>query len=92
MCIRDRAGDFLKVDLIAHPEKAKDIGLAYRIATEGMIEGWFTGKKLSNFFQNGKLPQWVDARTIINGHDKAQEIATLGRQFAEILEVSVQPS
>ncbi len=87
-----RAGDFLKVDLIAHPEKAKDIDLAYRIATEGMIEGWFTGKKLSNFFQNGKLPQWVDARTIINGHDKAQEIATLGRQFAEILEVSMQQS
>jgi hypothetical protein len=84
-----KAGDFLTVDLIAHPDKAKDINLAYRIATEGMIEGWFTGKKLNQFFKKGEVSNWIDARTIINRHDKAEEIANLGRKFYEILEVSV---
>lgn len=85
-----RAGDFLNVDLTAHPDKAKDSDLAYRIATEGMIKGWFTGAKLNKFFKDGASPKWVDARKIINGHDKAEEIAALGRQFDEVLEASLQ--
>ena len=84
-----RAGDFTKVNLIADPDKAKDTGLAYRIASEGMIEGWFTGKKLSMYFKDGELPDWENARKMINGLDKAERIADIARKFDEILVVSL---
>lgn len=85
-----RAGDFLAVDLLTHPERAKELGYAYRIASEGMIEGWFTGKKLSHFFKDGALPDWVNARKIINGLDKAERIAEIARKFDEILVVALK--
>ncbi len=84
-----KAGKFVGVDLIANPEKACNPDIAYRIATEGMLEGWFTGKKLSQYFTDGKLPQWEQARRIINGMDKASKIASIARQFDEILVVSL---
>ncbi len=84
-----KAGKFVGVDLINNPEKACNPDIAYRIATEGMIEGWFTGRKLSNYFADGKLPQWEQARRIINGMDKAAKIASIARQFDEILVVSL---
>ena len=84
-----KAGKFVGVDLIANPEKACDPDIAYRIATEGMLEGWFTGKKLSQYFADGKLPQWEQARRIINGMDKSSKIASIARQFDEILVVSL---
>lgn len=85
-----RAGQFTGTDLIADPDKAKDPVLAYRIAIQGMKEGWFTGRKLSQFFKDGALPDWANARTIINNHDKAQEIAMLGRRIDEILIFSLR--
>lgn len=84
-----RAGKFVGVDLVSNPEKACNPDIAYRIATEGMIEGWFTGKKLGDYFKDGKLPQWESARRIINGTDKAAKIASIARQFDEILVVSL---
>ena len=81
----DRAGKFFKVDLIGNPERAKDPELAYEIAMEGMTKGWFTGAKLAKFFKPGAPPNYEDARTIINGHDKAQTIADLARRFDELL-------
>ncbi len=87
-----RAGDYLKVDLVTSPEHAKDPDLAYRIATAGMSAGWFTGKTLGDFFVKAQMPHWLDARTIINGHDQADKIALLGRQFDDLLSISLLPS
>lgn len=84
-----KAGKFVGVDLINTPEKACNPDIAYRIATEGMIEGWFTGKKLDDYFKDGQLPKWETARRIINGTDKAAKIASIARQFDEILVVSL---
>jgi predicted chitinase len=81
----DRAGKFFKVDLIGNPDRAKEPELAYEIAMEGMTKGWFTGAKLAKFFKTGAPPNYEDARTIINGHDKAQTIADLARRFDELL-------
>lgn len=85
----ERAGKYLGIDLTSNPEKACNPDIAYRIAIEGMIEGWFTGKKLSNYFADGKIPQWDNARRIINGTDRAAKIASIARQFDEILVVSL---
>ncbi|MGH8080464.1 MAG: glycoside hydrolase family 19 protein [Lysobacter sp.] len=81
----DRAGKLLGVDLIGKPEDAKKPEVAYAIAMEGMKKGWFTGKKLDNYFKSGQLPNYEEARRIINGQDKAQTIADIARRFDELL-------
>ena len=37
-------------DLVEHPELALDSLIAARILFRGMAEGWFTGKKLGQYF------------------------------------------
>lgn len=46
----------------------------------GMIQGRFTGRKLSQFFTSTRS-DWIDARTIINGHDQAATVAGFGLHF-----------
>ncbi|MBS1644480.1 MAG: hypothetical protein JST36_05520 [Bacteroidetes bacterium] len=70
-----KAGKKLKVDLLHHPELALDLSNATKIMFYGMTEGWFTGKKLSQYF-NPTTSDWANARRIINGKDKAQLIAS----------------
>jgi putative chitinase len=72
-------------DLLAEPDRAKEPELAYQIAIQGMIDGWFTGKKLGQFIKDGQSPDFENARTIINGHDKASNIADIARRFSEVL-------
>jgi predicted chitinase len=62
------------------PELMLQSGPAATVMFGGMMGGWFTGKKLSDFLGNGKL-DFFNARTIINGHDRAQDIATYAGQF-----------
>ncbi len=81
----ERAGSKFGINLVAHPDRAKEPELAYQIAIQGMKEGWFTGRKLSQFFREGQAPDFEHARSIINGSDKAQTIADLARRFDEIL-------
>jgi putative chitinase len=80
-----KAKQLTGVDLIADPDRAKDSAVAYQIAIQGMKDGWFTGKKLSQFIKDGQSPNYEDARTIINGHDKAANIADIARRFNEVL-------
>jgi predicted chitinase len=80
----NKAKKLTGVDLIANPDKAKDPELAYNIAIQGMTDGWFTGKKLANYFA-GETADYVNARRIINRLDQADRIADIARRFSEIL-------
>lgn len=80
-----RAGGFLNADLIGDPDLAKKPSLAYRVAVQGMKEGWFTGKRLDQFIKDNLPPEYEKARAIINGSDKAQTIADMARRFDEVL-------
>lgn len=80
-----RAKALTGVNLLADPARAKEPELAYQIAIQGMTDGWFTGQKLSKFFKDGQPPDYENARTIINGHDKAANIADIARRFNEVL-------
>ena len=82
-----KAGDKLGVDLVTHPEKAMRPDIAARIMREGMVEGWFTGKKLADYLPGprGKLVQYTAARRIINGTDKAAPIAMAALRFEAAL-------
>lgn len=62
----DRAGRAIGVDLVGNPDLAMDRDIASRIMNIGMIEGWFTSKKLSDYF-NDKVSDPFNARSIING-------------------------
>lgn len=78
-----RAGEKLGIDLLNHPELALDPKNAVKILFDGMIEGWFTGKKLSDFIDNKVESDIEDereyegGRRIINGTDKAKQIAAI---------------
>lgn len=72
--------DLLGVDLIADPNLALDPKIAAQIMFEGMLRGTFTGKALRHYF-NEATTDWLNARRIINGTDKASEIAAIAKQF-----------
>lgn len=75
-----KAGKLLGVDLITNPDKAMDPEIAAAILVVGMRDGWFTGKRLNDYITL-KRSGFVDARRIVNGTDKAKEIAELARKY-----------
>ncbi|GAA0247112.1 hypothetical protein LNAOJCKE_0427 [Methylorubrum aminovorans] len=84
-----KAGSKLSVDLLNKPELALDPVIAAKIMYAGMIEGWFTGKKLSDYIDRSDA---VGARRIINGTDKAALIAGYHARFLAALDASFDRS
>ncbi|WP_267550408.1 hypothetical protein [Rhizobium rhizogenes] len=78
----------LGADLVGNPDLALSDDYAAKIIVVGMRDGIFTGHKLSNYFELGSA-DWVGARYIVNGQDKAQQIANYGRQFWTALKSAV---
>jgi putative chitinase len=76
--------NYEKFGIADHPEKALEPETAYKILSEGMRKGTFTGKKLSDFISEKEI-DYYEARTIVNGHDKALAIADLAEAFETIL-------
>jgi hypothetical protein len=68
------------IDIVKYPDRAMELPVATTILFEGMIKGTFTGKDLADYF-HGTTADWVNARRIINGLDKAQVIAGYGKAF-----------
>ena len=82
-----KAGAFLGLDLLANPDLALVPANATRILVWGMSEGAFTGKKLASYLKgwNGAYTEFVAARRIINGTDRAEGIASLALRFQTAL-------
>ncbi|MDB5524874.1 MAG: putative chitinase [Rhizobium sp.] len=66
--------------LATDPDEALKMDVALDIMFAGMEQGLFAGKKLSDYF-NGAVEDWVNARRIINGLDRADDVASYGRSF-----------
>jgi putative chitinase len=81
----DKLGLTGERDLVEHPELALDSLIATRILFRGMIQGWFTGRKLEDYF-NDHRDDPVNARQIINGNDCDDEIAGYHRSFLAALD------
>ena len=79
-----RAGKALKVDLTTDPEKALDPEISASVLVLGMIDGWFTGKKLADYITLAKS-NYTAARRIVNGTDKAKEIAAIAVEYDALL-------
>ncbi|KAF9325344.1 hypothetical protein BG006_011164 [Podila minutissima] len=69
-------GKLLTLDLVNKPELALQEEVARVVLVHGMTYGWFTGKKLSDYIDKDH-DDYVGARRIVNGQDKAQQIAKL---------------
>lgn len=76
------------VDLVNNPDLAMDEKIATKILFYGMLHGSFTGKKLSDYF-NDLSTDWIKARRIINGLDKANLIADYAEKFYNTLKTTV---
>ncbi|HEX5725977.1 MAG TPA: glycoside hydrolase family 19 protein [Longimicrobiaceae bacterium] len=81
-------GNALQNRLLYEPALALQADVAYRIMSLGMRRGSFTGKKLADYI-NDRGTDYVNARKIINGLDKAQTIAGYARSLEQILKGSV---
>lgn len=72
------------IDLVAQPSLALNNDISAKIIVLGMKQGWFTGKKLSDYI-NDHRTDFVSARRIVNGTDKADQIARYARIFETAL-------
>lgn len=83
----ERIGRLIGVDLIKNPEKALEPEIAAKIMTQGMLKGWFTGvgfkknRPVNRYNRN----EYIRARAIINGSDKAELIADYAMDFEKAL-------
>lgn len=74
--------------LVDLPDLAMNDAVAASVMVKGMAEGWFTGRSLQTYLPS-KAPatrgQFIEARRIINGIDRAQNIAGYALEFQEAL-------
>jgi hypothetical protein len=72
----------LKLDgaLMKNPDLALDPDISMKVILFGMADGDFTGKRLGQFFTDTQT-DWYNARTIVNGHDRASDIAGYAELF-----------
>ena len=83
-----RAGQELREELTANPNLAMRPDIAAKIMRCGMEEGWFTGRRLSQCLPatgKARRDQFVKARAIINGTDRAEKIADEAMDFQDAL-------
>lgn len=72
-------------DLVKNPELAMRPDVSVAIMLVGMTEGWFTKKKLSDYIHDD-VCDYVHARRIINGNDRAQQIAAIAVSYRHALQ------
>lgn len=79
-------GKELGIDLYNNPNLANDPEIAWKVLELGMTSRKvnFTGKVLGDYFN--EKTDWVNARRIINGRDRAEHIANIGKKFYKIIE------
>ena len=74
-----RAGRETGAPLDKNPDAALQPDIAAAIIVSGMREGWFTGQKLADHVTLQRS-DFDNARRIVNGKDRAGEIAAIARR------------
>lgn len=78
----------LDIDLIADPQRASEREISARIIVEGMMLGTFTGKRLGQYIG----ADFKEARRVVNGTDRANDIAGYAKDFQAALEAAAELS
>lgn len=74
--------------LISTPDLALRLDVASAVMRYGMEEGWFTGRGFARYLPakgRANVGQFMNARAIINGQDRASDIADYSLQFQQAL-------
>lgn len=79
-----RLSEALGIDLVSDPARAMEIGIAATVLVSGMMRGLFTGVSLADVF-SATREDWIGARRIVNGLDRAALVAGYGRAFLKAL-------
>lgn len=77
------------LDLVGHPELALRPDAAATIMIRGMEDGMFTSKKLADYLPRSgpaTKAQFTPARRIINGLDRASDVASYAVSFQQALQ------
>lgn len=74
----------LGTKLTDNPDNALDPDIAAKVLVMGSMEGWFTGKSIPDYITL-QQSDYVGARRVINGTDKASEIAAIAKDFEALL-------
>lgn len=77
--------NYRKFGIENNPYQALEPMVASRILIEGCEKGMFTGKKLSDY------TRFYDMRRVVNGIDKASDIALLAEGFLSALSERIDP-
>lgn len=83
-----KAQDKTGLPLVAQPDLALVPANAALIMRGGMDEGWFTGRSFSSYLPSdgpATVDQFVQSRRIINGQDRANDIAGYAMHFQTYL-------
>jgi putative chitinase len=83
-----KAGQKLGQDFLHNAAGVLDLTNATKIMFFGMTEGWFTGVKLSTYF-NKTTDDWKNARKIINGLDKWDLIKDYGHKYYSCISYTI---
>lgn len=68
------------LDLISDPARASDPVVSAELIVAGMIGGNFTGKRLGQYVTPFGV-DFIGARAVVNGTDKAREIAAIASKY-----------
>lgn len=79
------ASEIVGTDLVLNPDLALQPNIAAKIIVDGMVRGWFTGKKMADY------DSFVDMRRVVNGTDKDDLIAGYANKFLAALRAIPQP-
>lgn len=74
----------LNADFTRNPDLIMNPAYSWFVLVDGFKNGVFTGKKMSDYINDSKT-DYINARRIINGTDKAQTIAKYAKTFENIL-------
>lgn len=77
------------VDIVNHPDKVLAPFYGVQVMVFGMLEGWFTGKKLSDYLSADGTFDYYNSRRIINGTDRASTIAGYGQDIETAIRLAM---
>ncbi len=80
----ETASKALGTDFVRAPDLVMEPDNAAFIMFQGMSDGWFTGKGFADYINERQRDYW-NARRIINGTDRADDIAGYAVQFEAAL-------
>jgi putative chitinase len=83
-----KLGKLLNIDLVNNPDLALDRRYAADIIVLGMMQGLFTGVSLRNYISPSHQ-DYVSARKVVNGLDRAQLIADYTTKLNNSLEYQI---